>query len=590
MFQTGQTIKETLEEIHRHDLVLPAIQREFVWHPEQICRLFDSLMQGYPFGTFLYWRVEPENCSKYRFFDFVRDYHQRDRPHCPPLPEHHDRRLTAVLDGQQRLTALNIGLYGSMATKLPRLHWKSPHAFPEKKLHLDLLWQSGDGEDVGVNYRFSFLTEDQAKPKEQTSSDATHECWFPVGEILGFGDAGPAMMEWLVEDRKLENENLVRAFRVLDRLYQVVQVQPLIAYYEERDQDLDKALQIFIRMNDGGTPLSFSDLLLSIAVAQWKRHDARREIHDFVDELNQIGLGFRFSKDFVLKAGLMLSEIGSLRFQVSNFSRSNMATFEDNWESITESLALAVQLADSYGFNGQNLTSQNSLLPIAYYLHRKGASEAFLTHASYGADRVAIREWLMRSLLKAGVWGSAVDTLLARLRAVVSTSSSEVFPVEHLESAMVSLGKSLTFEDEEIEDLVDTRYGDRLTFALLSLIFPTVNLNDHFHLDHVFPRKAFSARKLREEDVPDDMYADYQDKRDRLANLQLLQGRVNIEKGAAMPRDWLDSGFPTSEAADEYCRRHLLGDVPPSIAEFGRFYDQRRARLKERIVEVLGRR
>lgn len=397
------------------------------------------------------------------------------------------------------------------------------------------------------------------------------------------------MTEWLL-GRNLDNENVVHAHRVLDRLYQVVHIQPLIAYFEERDQDLDKALQIFIRMNDGGTPLSFSDLLLSIAVAQWTRHDARREIHSFVDELNQIGFGFHFSKDFVLKAGLMLSEIGSLRFQVSNFSRSNMATFEDNWEAIKESLALAVQLAVSYGFNGQNLTSHNSLLPIAYYLHRKGVSDAFLTHASYGADRTAIREWLMRSLLKAGVWGSAVDTLLARLRAVVSASDRAVFPVENLESAMVLLGKSLTFEDEEIEDLADARYGDRLTFALLSLIFPAVDLNDHFHLDHVFPRKAFSARKLREAGIPDDMYADYQDKRDRLANLQLLQGRVNIEKGAVMPRDWLASRFPAGEAADDYCRRHLLGEVPPSIAEFGHFYDQRRARLKERIVEVLGRR
>ena len=84
----------------------------------------------------------------------------------------------------------------------------------------------------------------------------------------------------------------------------------LVAYYEETGQELDKALQIFIRMNDGGTPLSHSDLLLSIAVAQWTEHDARKEIHDLVDELNRVGTGFNFSKDLVLKAGLMLSDIG----------------------------------------------------------------------------------------------------------------------------------------------------------------------------------------------------------------------------------------------------------------------------------------
>ena len=87
MFQTGDTIKETLDEILRHDLVLPAIQREFVWRPDQICRFFDSLMQGFPFGTFLYWRVDPENSGKFKFFDFVRKYHERDNPHCDPLDE-----------------------------------------------------------------------------------------------------------------------------------------------------------------------------------------------------------------------------------------------------------------------------------------------------------------------------------------------------------------------------------------------------------------------------------------------------------------------------------------------------------------------
>ena len=71
MYQTGHTIEKTLDQIHRHDLVLPAIQREFVWRPEQIGRLFDSLMQGYPFGTFLYWQVGAENSGKFKFYGFV---------------------------------------------------------------------------------------------------------------------------------------------------------------------------------------------------------------------------------------------------------------------------------------------------------------------------------------------------------------------------------------------------------------------------------------------------------------------------------------------------------------------------------------
>lgn len=50
MYKPGGTIADLLERIRKNQYVLPAIQREFVWRPTQIERLFDSLMQGYPFS------------------------------------------------------------------------------------------------------------------------------------------------------------------------------------------------------------------------------------------------------------------------------------------------------------------------------------------------------------------------------------------------------------------------------------------------------------------------------------------------------------------------------------------------------------
>ena len=91
---------------------------------------------------------------------------------------------------------------------------------------------------------------------------------------------------------------------MLDRLHKVVHTDQVIAYYKEEDQDLDKVLDIFIRTNSGGTTLSYSDMLMSMATAQWEKLDAREAIHGTVDEINQIGDGFGFSQDFLLKAGL----------------------------------------------------------------------------------------------------------------------------------------------------------------------------------------------------------------------------------------------------------------------------------------------
>ena len=574
MYQTGGTIKGTLDEIHRHDLVLPAIQREFVWQPGQICRLFDSLMQGYPFGTFLYWRVAPENSGRFKFFDFVLNYHQRDNPHCPPLPEMPNRQLTAVLDGQQRLTALNIGLRGSIARKLPYRWWNSPGAFPTQRLYLDLLWQPNEDEEEGLKYRFSFLT------AEQSSAIEEGVCWFPVGQVLSLQNAGPAMTQWL--NQRLPQEQVTPAHETLYELFQVVHNKHLVAYYEENGQELDKALQVFIRMNDGGTPLSHSDLLLSIAVAQWTEHDARREIHDLVDELNRIGTGFSFSKDLVLKAGLMLSDIGRVGFKVDNFNRENMDTLESKWEDIKRALTLTVQLVSSFGFTGHSLTAHNAILPISYYLYTKNPGDSFLAHSSFEQDRESIHEWLIRSLLKSGVWGSGLDTLLTDLRRAIREGDIDSFPVARIREAMARRGRQLVFDDEEVEDLVDMRYGDRLTFALLSLLFPFVDLRNQFHVDHIFPLSRFTDRKLRDAFVPDDKVAAFKDRKDRLANLQLLQGAANIEKSATMPAEWLSETYAHDASRHEYEERHLLGHVPGAMTEFDTFYSARRGRLKKR--------
>lgn len=84
------TNNENVEELaneYAADVVLDgrSEQREFVWRPEKVCSLCDSVMQGYPFGEFMFWTVEAQNAGKYRWYDFVCEYHQRDSPHCPDL-------------------------------------------------------------------------------------------------------------------------------------------------------------------------------------------------------------------------------------------------------------------------------------------------------------------------------------------------------------------------------------------------------------------------------------------------------------------------------------------------------------------------
>ena len=581
MHQQGGTIKETLDSIASRGYVLPAIQREFVWRPEQVCNLFDSLMQGYPFGEFMFWRVEAQNAGQYRWYDFVREYHQRDNPHCPELGPIHDKPLTAVLDGQQRLTAFNIGLRGSMAKKLPYRWWNSSDAFPKRVLALDLL-APPDPDEEGSRYTFEFVNEDRIGSEHA-------RLWFRVSDIMSYSTTNPApdMLDW-ISDLGLDTERQRLAFRTLNRLHQAICVEPVVAYYEEKSQDIERVLNIFIRCNSGGTPLSYSNLLLSIAVSQWDTLDARKEVHGLVDEMNRVRAGLLFNADLVLKAGLMLTDIASVGFRVENFTRENMVILEENWPNIRQALLETVELTDSFGFDSRTIQATNSLLPIAYYLYKKGAPRNFETSDHYLDDRKIIRGWLTRSILKeSGIWGSGLDTLLTALREVIRNSAGSEFPAAELRRVMAQRGKTLDFVEEEIEDLADMRLGDQRIFALLTMLFPHLESRDGSDIDHVFPKSKFTPNRLKAACVADEQIEAFRDCCDRLANLQLLDRSINQEKRATLPADWLDVHCLDDQARQNYCDRHLLGDVPREITEFTDFYSIRRQKLRERIAVLV---
>lgn len=102
------------------------------------------------------------------------------------------------------------------------------------------------------------------------------------------------------------DETKREAYKKLMQLFKIVNRDKIINYYLEKENNLDKVLNIFIRMNSMGTKLNNSDLLLSIATDQWKNRDAREEINKLLDELNKEG--FAIDKDFILKAALYLTK------------------------------------------------------------------------------------------------------------------------------------------------------------------------------------------------------------------------------------------------------------------------------------------
>lgn len=572
------TVASALRKIHAREWVLPAIQREFVWGPEAICSLFDSVMRDYPVGSLLLWDVDPQHAQGFGYYDFITDYHEKDSPYAPSVEVPVGQGVIAVLDGQQRLTALNIGLRGSHAERLPRKRSTNPDAYPVKRLYLNVLADAKD-EDDGKQHDLRFLTPIEAEP--------THEAmWFPVHKVQTFQDGGPAIIGWL-QEHQLGNHPL--AYPKIHGLWRAIAERASLSAYQEDSQNSDRVLDIFVRVNSGGAPLSYSDLLLSMATNQWKDRDARQEIRDLLKELATGHGSFAFSKDLVLKTGLYLCDVPDVAFKIRNFTQQNMATLEASWSSVREHLILAAQLLSRFGYSDGTLSAKSVVILVAYYLKHVGATATYLTSAADADDRRRVQRWVARSLIKRGIWGSGLDGLLRRLRDVIREADVGAgFPDLSLDEAMASLGKQLSFTVEELAEVANLEYGSARVFGVLAMLYPGLNLANEFHEDHLFPKSRFTKAKLVAAGLEPDQ-ADRAIRRvNRVANIQLLEGQPNIEKRAKMPHEWLASSGMTAEQREAYVERNDLQSLPDSLLGFLEFYELRRHRVIERLATTLG--
>jgi hypothetical protein len=581
------TIAETLRRIQQGELILPAIQREYVWKPSQVIKLFDSIVRGYPVGSFLSWRVEPSTVRQFKFYGFMKDYSAFNKRHNPVLDVDPTRPVIAVLDGQQRLTSLNVGLRGTYAYRVKGGWTNKPWAYPERRLYLNLLGEAPDNE-AGLRYHFAFLTKEQL---EAADADDTKK-WFTVSDIFEAREQYDLFQ--LLPKYGIGNSQM--AMESIGKLWDAVHKNPSLQFYEEEDQDVERVLDIFIRVNSGGTVLSYSDLLLSIATAQWKTRDARAAVHGLVDRLNTTGMGFSFSQDTVLKSGLVLADVGDIGFKVKNFTASNMARLDDHWDDISDSLEVAAGLLSDFGLSAATLTADSVLIPVAYYVHHRRLKHDYRTAVRHRADRALLRSWVLRSLIVRGVWGSGLDTVLRDIRATIKSRGADGFPLADVEHAMALRGKSLAVTDALVEDVLNLRYGQPRTFAVLATIFDHVDTRDVHHVDHVFPSARLGKRALDAANAQRDEHArwskdeldDLLQKRDQLPNLELLPGPENIGKSDKAPDDWARQEYPTPDAFGAFVERNALPSVLPHDADgFLGFFEDRRAMLVSRIKATM---
>lgn len=539
---------------------LPNIQRPFVWTQEQITRLFDSIMREYPISTLLVWKTR-ESVRNRRFID---NYHRSIRLTDFYVPENSRPKLM-VLDGQQRLQSLFIGLKGS---------------YEGRELYFDVT-SGQDAAPEDIRYRFAFkdrataawpwiLFKDMVFSNNKLELQIAKELVTKAGVQLSEEDwtavqynVGRARQEFV------SNENIT--FQELDS------IDDPDAYR------VDDIVEIFIRANSGGTKLGKSDLLFSLLTSTWE--DADGEVETLLARLNRGG--FSYDRDFVLKACLTMLGKGA-RYDVAKLRDGK--TKEEiiaQWPSLSKAI-LAVHdllVTRTYIRSDKALPSYLALIPLIYY--RYHYPEDFKKN-----DKLP--DYILR-VLASGVFGGSPDSLIDKI--VRDIQERQTFVLTEIYGVIREAGRNLEVTPHAI---FEQRYGSREIHLFFSLWYRGFNYQPAYDgnvpsVDHIFPQSLLKTVKvLNPENGRRNLMKFQQPARDQIANCMLLTTDENGPggKGDTPPHLWLARDrFKTDQEHLEYLDLHLIPNDPElwALDRFDDFIEARKGLIQEKFSYMLQR-
>ncbi|PUD38633.1 hypothetical protein C2R81_07250 [Helicobacter pylori] len=551
-----KSIKEVVDELNVC-YFLPDIQREYVWfkkaNEKKIEQLFDSILRGYPISSFLFWKLQKEDIAKsdeqdsdklsFQLYQFITNYDKR-KPHNEKIRIEQIKRddLYIVLDGQQRLTSLYIGLKGTRMLKKKN----NPNAYEEKRLYLNLKHQP-NMDNPEDNYEFEF----HAKTPE---NDEEH-WWFKVGDILEL----KSVVNY-TREHELDSEESA----LLENLKNAFCTEKLISFFEETEKNLNKVLNIFIRVNSGGAELDYSDLLMSILTASFSS-DIRERMNELVDALKDKGFS-NMGKDQVLKTCLLL--VGSnTEFKLKNFNKPNIKKIEDNWEKITGNIYNVAELLETFGY-ADYLGSAYILSSLAYFY--------FLNPKMNENDKEQALIFV-RSAQITSYFSNSTDTKLS----AIAHSMKEAPTFESFNHNLAKHEKNpLKITNDMIEEKVlYSQYGNSQVFPILQILYPNLNYKTTtFHIDHIYPKSKFNEKNKK-------LDKDFYKCGNHLYNLQLLEGAENQAKKDKDPEVWLKEECKDNQQAIEESKKRNYID-PNLKLEWENIKDFREKR-EEAIIKRL---
>ncbi|BAO84229.1 uncharacterized conserved protein [Serpentinimonas maccroryi] len=538
---------------------LPNIQRPFVWSEEQICRLSDSIMREYPISTLLVWKTK-EPVKHRRFIDL---YHSGVKLTDYYVPDN-TRPKMMVLDGQQRLQSLFIGLKGS---------------YEGKELYFDVLSGQQKAAPEDIRYRFAFKAKAQVHWPWVRFKDIVFQTNKPDPQIAReVRKAAPNDLSESEDDLLQLNISRARQEFVND---DNLTYQELDGIDNPDAYRLDDIVEIFIRANSGGTKLGKSDLLFSLLTSSWDDADGAMEA--LLEDLNQGG--FDFDRDFVLKACLTALGRGA-RYEVSKFrDGKTKEEIVEKWEDLSNAIKSVRDfvVSKTYIRSDKAMPSYLALIPLIFY--RYHFPEKF-------ANNTGLAEFLLRALIT-GVFSGGPDNLIDKLVRSIQEDGDFVLPEVY--GVVRADGRNLEITPDVI---FKQGYGSNAIHLFFNLWYRDFNYTPAFsgngpQVDHIFPQSLLKTIKDINQDTGKRNLLHFrQEQRDQIANCMLLTADENgfVAKSGKPPKEWFArSRFDSDEAHRRYLEMHLIPNDPAlwELERFEDFIEARKALIKDKFRYML---
>ena len=527
-------VADVVTEVDEEKFVLPVIQRSLVWEEDKMELLFDTLLKGDSFGGIMVIEEEKDTKPLFNYRPFTKDGNFIPSREVEKLK----RQQFFVIDGQQRLQTFYIGLKGSINGKV---------------LYFDLF------SDYNFEYEFKFEKDENKLPKiskENNDRKIQEHFWYPVKELFkrlkDTNDEDQVAEEIIQKNNIIDVNKKNQITRNIKAFYKNVITAETLGISKvvinkslPEIENRQRIVELFRRLNDGGTQLSSFDLVASILKGfSWEMEGF---INEMLEKYQDIGL----TQDNLIKLIFLLQdnhakEMASIEASDAEFAIQN----RDRIKATIKALKDFLEFSKTYDYYKEGNRSFIPLFFISYHLFHKEIDNNtllnyFNNYETGNTDYPLMKNWLYHSLINGvfrskGVGWIPYKTGVRKLLEVIKNYKNKDFPTDEL--FKVYIEHPITFTTKYSSDNLD-QLDSSFVFYLMYDRTRIIRTND---IDHIMPKNI-----LEEKDFDWNLI-------NSIKNFQLLDYGTNRGTKNGKPfKEWINNPEYVKDKSN-YIKIHLI--------------------------------